>query len=192
VFDSYIKPGSIAKRIARRLLCQKAKVICVISGASGSGKTTLLDKLAKEFESIEFKDLDEFDNEVTDILSLPDKSSKKWNDSTEEDLFRGRQVLMDSVIENSNKNLVLGGIPFEDEYELRFPSGTKKFLLDIDANTSAQRAYERSQHENIKSRRKLSELPSDIEDARKDIERLIKSGYQRASEAEIRAYIDKF
>ena len=193
MYLEHIKPNSIIKKIARKLLSQReSKVICVISGPSGSGKTTLLNKLSEEFETIEFKDLDELDNEASDILQLPDKTSKKWKDSLEKKLFESRQILMDDVIENSNKDLVFGGIPFEDEYELKFPEGTKKFLLSVDAETSAQRAYQRSQHEDIKTRRKLSELPDDIQDAKDDIERLKKSGYEEASEEEIRDYISKF
>jgi shikimate kinase len=193
MFPEYLKPNTISKRIAKKLLSQRgAKVICVISGPSGSGKTTLLNKLSKEFETIEFKDLDELDNEASDILQLPDKTSKKWKDSLEERLFDSRQILMDDVIENSNKDLVFGGIPFEDEYELDFPEGTKKFLLSVDAETAAKRAFQRSQHEDKKYRRKLSDLPLDIQDAEKDISRLKKSWYEEASEEEIRDYISRF
>ena len=181
----------LAARIAKRLARSNVRLLCVISGPSGSGKTTLLKALSEEFPAIEFRDLDEFDNEVVDILDLPSKQSKSWSAADGKLLFEKRQQLMDDVIENSDKSLVFGGIPFEDDKELRFPSETKKFLLGVDAKTSAMRAYKRSQTEGPNSRRKLSELPLDEQDAQADIDRLLKSGYEYASEDQIRDFLSR-
>jgi len=50
-------------------------------------------------------------------------------------------------------------------------------MLDVDAETAAQRAYERSLTEDPKYRRTLEELPRDIKEAQADIEAFLSMGY---------------
>ena len=74
------------------------KIVCHIAGPSGSGKTTLLEKIHNQFPSIVTKDLDEFDDEASNMLGLDSTQKKTWQAEDFKKLADLRQKLMDDFI----------------------------------------------------------------------------------------------
>lgn len=164
----------------------ESQVLAHVGGASGSGKTTLAKTLSTEFPEIIFKDLDDFDDEAEKLLGFKAKK-KDYTDKMLQKLADKRQDLMDEFIENSKKPIVFVGHHTEGDYALKIPT-KNKFLLNVDAKTSAYRAYLRSQKEG-KHRRKLSELPSDEKEAQEVIDFLIKNDYKPLRFKQIKQWI---
>lgn len=165
-----------------------SSIICHIDGPSGSGKTTIGNKIKKLYPNINVKDLDEFDDEATEILHYTDIKKKDYSDSMLYKLYLVRQKLLDDYIKNTNKKIILVGVFTENPYILNFYT-ENRFLLNINAEESAQRAYKRSQHESIKEKRKLFEMPDDIKDNQKYIDFLTYNGYKPKSEKEILSWL---
>ncbi len=147
----------------------ESQVLAHISGSSGSGKTFLANKLQKVYPNIIFKDLDEFDDEATEILGFTIKKNN-YTDQMLETLAKKRQELMDDFIKQSNKPIIFVGHHTEGDYVLDIPT-KNRFLLNVDAKTSAYRAYIRSQKEDPKHRRTLEELPQDEKEAQERAEK---------------------
>ena len=155
------------------------RILCHIAGPSGSGKTTLLEKIHNQFPSIITKDLDEFDDEASSMLGLDSTQKKAWQDEDFKKLADLRQKLMDDfILQHKEQDIVFGGFHTEDKYVLIIPT-ENKFLLDVSAEESARRAYARSQSEDIKFKRSLEDLPSDIMEAQKEIDFLLEHHYKK-------------
>jgi adenylate kinase family enzyme len=164
-------------------------LICHIAGPSGSGKTTLLQKISKTYPPIVTKDLDEFDDIAFDMLRLNSIQKKYWSEDTFIQLKNARQQLVDNFLEQHTRDLViLGGFHTEDHHILQIPT-LNKFLLNVSAEISAERAYTRSQEEKYEHRRKIENMESDILQAKKDIEFLVEEGYIHKTEEEILEFV---
>lgn len=167
-------------------------LICHIAGPSGSGKTTLLHKLSQKYPSIITKDLDEFDDIASETLGLDSTHKKNWSENNFIDLKNERQKLMDAFLrEHSKDNVVLAGFHTEDHHVLHIPTDNI-FLLDVSALVSAQRAFDRSQHEKEEHRRKIEDMAYDIDQAEKDIDFLLSQGYIRKTEEEIMGFLAQY
>lgn len=166
-----------------------ATAIAHIAGASGSGKTTLGNKLQEKHKNIHVKDLDDFDDEASEHL-YPGVPKKKYTDEMINTLAGQRQWMLDDFMANSDKPVVLVGHHTEGKHQLHIPAESK-YLLDVDAKTSAMRAFKRSQTEKPEHRRKMSELPLDEKEAQQDIDFLDKAGYKRMSPQQIEDAISK-
>ena len=162
----------------------ESEVLAHIAGASGSGKTTLGHKIASNYSGIVVKDLDEFDEEAEEILGYSDVRKKDYTDEMLSKLAKKRQQLMDDFIKTSNKPIVFVGHHTEGDHVLYVPT-KNKFLLNVDAKTSAWRAYQRSQKEDPKYRRTLEELPQDEKEAEETINWLLDNGYKPLSHDQI-------
>ena len=171
--------------------CEKSKVLAHISGASGSGKTTLINNLSKKYKNINFKDLDDFDDLAVKQLGWDNVKKNDYTDKMLRTLANRRQKLIDDFIRKSNKPIVFAGIHVEGDNVQRIPT-ENRFLLNVNAKTSAWRAYKRSQTEDPKYRRKKSELPLDIKDAQEIIDWLLKNGYKPMSVSQIEKEIANF
>ena len=165
-----------------------SNVICHIAGPSGSGKTTILKKIQEKYPQVIAKDLDEFDDQASAILNLDSTEKKNWKDDDFKRLADLRQELMDEFIKQARGPVVFGGHHREDVHILRIPTANN-FLIDVDAHTSALRAYHRSQSENPKHRRKIEDLPFDRGEAQQEMDFLLAHGYTRKSEDEILQFI---
>jgi adenylylsulfate kinase-like enzyme len=161
-----------------------AKVIAHIAGPSGSGKTTLVNKLNKRRNNLIAVDLDQFDEEAEKQLGWERIRKKNYTSRMLKTLAGRRQTLMDNYIKSSKKPIVFAGHHYEDKHVLRIPT-KNRFLLDVNAKTSARRAYRRSQKEAPRYRRLLSELPQDIKEAQEDINKLRKLHYKPMSPRDI-------
>ncbi len=168
-----------------------SNIICHIAGASGSGKTTILEEINKLWPHIVAKDLDEFDDEACQILGFDGIPKKNWPNERLRLLAEKRQEIMDKFIEEQTQPIVFAGHHWEDIHILHIPT-EHKFMLDVDAETSAQRAYRRSQNGDLKHRRTLEELPLDIADAKKDIDFILSQGYEKKSPEEILKFIEQY
>ncbi len=160
------------------------KVLGHIGGPSGSGKTTLLNELSIKYPQINFKDLDEFDDEACYDLGYFEINKDDFNDQMLKELADKRQELMDNYIKESKKPIVFGGYHTEDKYVLDIPTNNR-WLLNTDAKTSAKRAYQRSLKEEPRFRRLESELPQDTQEAEEYINFLKSNNYQPLSAEEI-------
>jgi adenylate kinase family enzyme len=178
-------------KLAERLPLARQEVLAHISGPSGSGKTTLAEKLAKKYPGIIFKDLDELDEEAVEQLGWGKIRKRNFSDQMLKSLADRRQKLMDEFILGSSRPIVFVGIHTEGPYVLNIPT-KNRFLLDVDAEESAYRAYKRSQNEEPQYRRTLAELPGDITEAQKDIDFLLGHGYKPMSLGEISQWIDQY
>jgi DNA ligase D-like protein (predicted 3'-phosphoesterase) len=167
---------------------KQGSVVAHIAGPSGSGKSTLLEQLTANHPDIVTKDLDEFDEEATNQLKLPPKWKTDYTDDMLQRLAVRRQELMDNWLKGQKQPVVLGGHHVEGKHVLNIPTDNK-LLLNTPAWLSAWRGYRRSQHEDPQYRRKLTELPQDWWEARRDIKQLRSSGYKPASPEEIKALI---
>ncbi len=167
---------------------KQANVLAHITGASGSGKSTLLNELQVAHPNIITKDLDEFDEVATKKLKLPPKWKTDYTDEMLANLANKRQLLMDKWLAKQKKPVVLGGHHIEGSNVLDIPT-SNKYLLDTPAWLSAWRAYRRSQNETPEHRRKLTELPQDWLEARRDIKQLTNLGYTSTSGKDIAKYI---
>ena len=164
-------------------------IICHIAGPSGSGKTTLLKKINELFPTIITKDLDEFDDEASRVLGLDSTKKKEWDNDDFKKLAQLRQKLMDDFIASqNNRPIVLGGFHTEDEFVLHIPTDSR-FLLDVSAEESANRAYLRSRTEDAKFRRSIDDMSFDIAEAQKEIDFLVRNNYKKMSADEIMEFI---
>jgi len=164
-------------------------LLCHIAGPSGSGKTTILKKIHERFPSVLTKDLDEFDEEASEQLSLDSVRKKDWPDGSLRKLADLRQGLLDAFLaKHIGEKIVLAGFHTEDSHVLRVPT-ENRFMLDTSAEASAQRAYERSQGEKPEHRRTQEDLPLDIQDAEKEIQFLLQEGYTSMSEDQILSFV---
>jgi adenylate kinase family enzyme len=159
-------------------------VLAHIAGASGSGKTTLGNKLANNYSGIIVKDLDEFDEDAEQKLGWSNIRKKDYTDDMLSQLAKIRQQLMDDFIKKSNKPIIFVGHHTEGDNVLYIPT-KNKFLLNVDAKTSAWRGYQRSQKEDPKYRRTMEELPEDEKEAQETIDWLLKNGYKFLSHDQI-------
>lgn len=166
----------------------EGQVLAHISGASGSGKTYLANELSKVYPSVIFKDLDEFDDEAVDILKYNNIRKSQYTDDMLLKLANLRQKLMDEFVAHHNKPIIFVGHHTEGEHVLNI-STKNKFLLNVDAKTSAWQAYLRSQKEDIKHRRTLEELPEDEKEAQEVINYLLKNGYKKLDSKEIKDWM---
>ena len=164
------------------------KVLAHVAGPSGSGKTTLVDKFSKLFPEINFVDLDEFDEEAEKILNYESIRKFNYTDEMLLKLYNKRQELMDKYIEESDKPVIFAGHHKEGDHVLNIPT-QNKFLLDVDAETSAKRAWKRSQSEDPKYKRDIKDLPLDIQEAQEDIDFLLGSGYSPMSADDIEEFV---
>lgn len=162
----------------------ESKVLAHISGASGSGKTTIAKKLSLIYPNVIFKDLDDFDDEATEKLKYSEINKQEFDDKMLAELAILRQKLMDEFVALAKKPIVFVGHHTEGNNVLYIPT-ENKFMLDTDAETSAVRAYKRSQTEDPKHRRKLQDLPEDIKEAKEVIEFLLKNGYKSMNHDQI-------
>lgn len=162
----------------------EGEVLAHIAGASGSGKTTLGRELASSHSSIIVKDLDEFDDEAENMLGYLDVGKKDYTDEMLSQLAKLRQHLMDDFIKRNNKPIVFVGHHTEGDHVLHVPT-KNRFLLDVNAKTSAWRGYQRSQKEDSKYRRTLEELPQDEKEAQETIDWLLRNGYKLLSRNQI-------
>jgi hypothetical protein len=159
-------------------------VLAHIAGASGSGKTTLAELITKERPDLEVKDLDEFDDEAVSQLGWTKIKKNDYTDEMLKKLADLRQKLMDEHMKSVKKPIVYVGHHWEGDHKLSIPA-RNKYRIDVDAETSAKRAYLRSQKEKPEHRRKLEELPEDIEEAKQVIASLDKEGYKPLSQDKI-------
>ncbi len=167
----------------------EGEVLAHISGASGSGKTTLANKLSLIHPHIAFKDLDEFDEEAEEILGWSKINKKNYTDEMLLHLANLRQKLMDDFIKKTNQPIIFVGHHMEGDNVLYIPT-KNKFLLNVDAKTSAKRAYQRSQTEDPKHRRTLEELPDDESEAQETIDWLVNNGYKPMSHDQIAKWLN--
>lgn len=151
-------------------------VICHIDGPSGSGKTTLAKQIRLEHPDLVVRDLDDFDDAAVALLGWVETDKAEYTDDMLQQLANKRQELMDGFLAGEKNPVVLVGHHWEGAYTIQVPT-LNKFLLDVDAETSAKQAYERSQHEAEKYRRLKSELPADTAEAQADIDHLLAEGY---------------
>lgn len=156
---------------------REPSVLAHIAGASGSGKTTLGRRIARLHPNLAVKDLDEFDDEAEQNLGYAGVSKRDYTTEMLSELAGRRQQLMDSFVSSSKSPVVFVGHHTEGDHVLRIPT-ENRFLLDVDARTSARRGYQRSQKGDPKYRRTLEELPQDEQEARETIDWLRNNGYQ--------------
>jgi ABC-type oligopeptide transport system ATPase subunit len=166
------------------------EVLAHIAGASGSGKTTLGNEITSSYSGIVVKDLDEFDDEAEKMLGYSDVRKKDYTDEMLSKLAKTRQQLMDDFIKRSNKPIVFVGHHTEGDHVLHVPTNNR-FLLDVNAKTSAWRGYQRSQKEDPKYRRSLEELPQDEKEAEETINWLLKNGYKPLSRNQILQWMEE-
>lgn len=160
-----------------------ASVLAHVGGASGSGKTTLGERLSREYPQLLVKDVDEFDDAAVEALGWKDILKRKYTNKMLKELAVKRQELHDKWTHAAlmeGKKVVLVGHIREGLHTVNIPGG-KKFLLDVDAETSARRAMARSQKEEPRFRRTEAELPDDIKEAQDDIDWFKVRGYHPAS-----------
>jgi len=169
-------------------LLSEAKVLAHIAGPSGSGKTTLVNRFTKKFPNINFIDLDVFDDQAERILGYDKIRKKQYTDKMLLTLYKKRQQLMDRYIQTSKKPIIFAGHHLEAKYVLKFPT-KNRFLLNVDAKTSAHRGWLRSQTEDPKYRRLKSDIPKDIRAAKEDIAWLKSQGYKTTSPKQIEQWI---
>jgi adenylate kinase family enzyme len=165
-----------------------SNVLCHIAGPSGSGKTTLAKKL--KHPNLVVRDLDDFDDAAVALLGWTEIPKKDFDDKMLCCLATKRQELLDEFLEEEEDLVVLVGNHREGKYIIDIPTDNR-FLLDVSAEVSARRAYERSQKESPKHRRKLSELPEDIKEAKDEIKWLRSRGYTAMSESAIIKWVQE-
>jgi hypothetical protein len=161
-----------------------AEVLAHIAGPSGSGKTTLGEQLAELFPSLGVVDLDDMDNHAEELLGFEDTSKTDYTDEMLEELADKRQKLLDAFVRNTDGPVVLVGNHREGNRALGIQA-QRYFLLDVSAEESAERAYERSQTEPPEHRRTEDELPLDIEEAQEEIDLLTEEGYEPVQPEEV-------
>lgn len=159
-------------------------VLCHIDGPSGSGKTTLGLRLKEAHPGLRVLDLDENDDAAVLSLGWDGVRKSTYSDNMLDMLARKRQQLLDRFFAATPGPIVLVGIAREGRHVLRLQAAMR-FLLDVDAETAAQRAYLRSQGEALEFRRTQDELAYDIGVAREDIAWLRRNGYHPASAEQI-------
>lgn len=179
----------IALEFNRLVLVAEAKVLAHIAGASGAGKSTLLDLIKEKYPNVIVKDLDDIDDDARDALGLL-KIKDDWTDEQFNEHQKMKQkVLNDFVKENEGSQIVLAGFHSEGAGEYAIDISTSnKFLLDVDAETAAQRAFQRSENNSTQTR-SLDELPQDIEEAQADIDAIKAMGYLPKSAEEILSWV---
>lgn len=149
-----------------------SRVLAHIAGPSGSGKTTIADLLKERRPDLRVRDLDEIDEEAEKILGI--ETQKNTSDAMLEQLYLKRQELLDAYLKEPGDAVLVG-------HHTENFTAEKKYLLDVDAETSARRAYERSLTEAPKYRRSESDLTLDEQEAQEVINSLTVRGYSRAS-----------
>jgi len=164
------------------------KVLAHIAGPSGSGKTTIATVLAKKYPNIKFTDLDDFDDEAERLLGWDGIKKRKYTNKMLYTLYKKRQQLLDNHIRSSKKPIVYVGHHLEAEHVLKIPTDNR-FLLNVDAKTSAYRGWKRSQSEDPKYRRLKKEIPDDVRAAQEDIDWLKKNKYVVMSPKQIDKWI---
>jgi predicted ATPase len=168
----------IAQTFNKLIAMANVTALVHIAGASGAGKSTLLDQVEEKYPAVVVKDLDEIDEEAQTDAGLANKSKDDWTDDEFRKHQASRQTLLNKFIaENANNVVVLAGFHSEGAGAYAIDvSARNKFLLDVDAETAAKQAYERSQKRN-KPVRTLEEMPADIEEAQADIGAIRAEGY---------------
>jgi len=167
-----------------------ANVLAHIAGPSGSGKTTLGDRLSKQHPSLLVRDLDDFDDTASEKL-FGDMRKRDYTDANIRTLAKERQRLMDSFIKkNKKKSIVFVGHHTEGDTVLDIPTNNR-WMLHTSPQTSAYRAYLRSQNEKPDHRRTLEELPKDRREARDTIKELKALNYTKMSPKKIESFIAK-
>lgn len=155
-----------------------------IAGPSGSGKTTLQKRISQEIQGVICKDLDDFDNEASNTLGLNSVHRRTWSEDSYIKLANKREELMNNFVLNSELPVIFVGNNREGRIVIDVPA-KNKYLLDIDAETSAKRAYERSQKESLEHRRDIKDLQFDIKEAQETIEFYSSQGYVRKNAEDI-------
>lgn len=172
-------------------LKNEGNVLFHVAGPSGAGKSTLAEKLSKLHSNVVFKDLDDFDDEAEVMLGWSNIRKNNYTDKMILKLGKLRQKLMDDFINKNDKPIVFVGNHMEGDHVLYIPT-KNRFLLNVDAKTSAWRAYERSQKEDPKYRRTLEELPGDEQEAQETIDDLLKKGYKPLSYDQIVQWMNDY
>lgn len=166
----------------------EGSVLAHVSGPSGSGKTTLANLMAKDYPNIVFKDLDDFDDQAVSTLGWTDVRKNDYTDEMLKELAELRQKLMDEFVRNSVKSIIFVGHHTEGDHVLDINT-SNRFLLDVDAKTAAMRAWKRSQKEDPKHRRSLTDLPADEKEAQGVIDFLKTNGYRTMSVADFSKWL---
>jgi hypothetical protein len=169
------------------------KVLAHVGGASGSGKTTLVNEMSEQYPDVLFRDLDEFDDQAVVNLGWEDIRKRDYTDEMLQQLADERQRLMDEFVDEADKPVVFAGHHteghrVEGSRVLDIPT-ENRFLLDVDAETSAQRAFDRSQTAPVGKRRTMEEMPEDIAEAQEMIDQLTGLGYEAHSPDVVRQKI---
>lgn len=116
-----------------------------IGGPSGSGKTTLMEEIQVKYPQVICKDLDELDEEATEVLGLSPgwKNTGKYTDELAEEHFKVKQSLLDNFIKShSGEKIILVGIHSEGDNILNFHP-QYKILLNTSPTESLKRRVKR-------------------------------------------------
>lgn len=164
------------------------EVFMHIGGPSGSGKSTLMEEIQRLYPEIICKDLDEFDEEATEMLNLsPNWKQKEYTEELAEDHFKIKQELLDDFIGSHNgEKLILVGIHSEGDYALKF-FPQYKILLNTSPATSLERRIKRDKSlgSNWKFWEESDLISSELEESRKIIQDLQSQDYTSLSPEEV-------
>lgn len=179
---------NLHKEAAQILKLASGEVFAHISGPSGSGKTTVMEEIKTLRPDITAKDLDEFDEEASDVMGLdPDWKQTSWSEELQKEHYKVKQELLDNFIkENRGRDIVLVGLHEEGGDSLAF-NAKHKILLNTDLAESMRRRIDRDK--SLSSTYEFWKDPDSMASESEEVERIVESltseGYTPMSREEI-------
>jgi hypothetical protein len=118
----------------------QTKVLAHIAGPSGSGKTEISYALSKNITNIDFKDLDEFDEEAVKSFGWENIPKNDYTDTMLKRLGTKKQALLNAYLKQTRKPVIFVGHHVESDHILKFPAGVR-VLLSVSPRTAALRRH---------------------------------------------------
>jgi hypothetical protein len=176
------------KESSQVLKLASKEIFVHISGPPASGKTTLMEEIQALHPDVVTKDLDEFDEEATEIMGLdPFWKQISWSEELQMDHYKIKQELLETFIkENTGRDIVLVGLHEESGDSLHF--NTKhKILLKTEPAELMRRRIDRDK--GLSSAYQFWKDPdamaSEFRESQRIVESLTSEGYTPMSREEI-------
>lgn len=171
------------------------KVYMHIDGPSGAGKTTLMNKIKKLNLNIAIEDLDEFDDQASKNINLPQGWKQDSWDEFKEEFYEEKQRILEKYIkENNKKKIILVGINNEGDKSLKF-NADHKILIDTKPEEALERRIRRDKsliekgHKGYQFWEREDDLKSELQESIKIVEDLKNNNYIPMSPEDILNFI---
>jgi len=148
---------------------RNGEVLAHVAGPSGAGKTELMNRLAREIDNVELKDLDEYDDLAVEQLGWTGIDKNDYTDEMLDRLHVTRQKLIDEDIKRIKQPIIFFGHAVEGDNETYLPT-KRRIMLDVDPARSAVRVARRPG-------RSLKDVKEAYRIAKEDREYLLNQGY---------------